>query len=714
MQTIVLLALTMLAPAQGSDALVYPETPRGAVIDDYHGTAVPDPYRWLEDDVRESSKVSDWLDAQNEVTFDYLETIPQRQEIRERLEELWNYEKITAPFKAGGRYYFYANDGLQNQYVLYGMDSLGDEPSVIIDPNAWSKEGTTALNGLSFSKDGRYMAYGVSDGGSDWKSWKVRDLKTGTDLTDDIEWSKFSGAAWRPDGSGFFYARYDAPKEGTGLVAANENQQLWYHVPGTDQSKDVLVHREPDHPEWGFSPSVTEDGRYLIVNIWQGGEPSRVSIADLSTDDWTLKPLIPHFENAWTFVGNDGGTLFFMTDRDASRGRLVAIDQDSPSEIREIIPENEATLRGVSHVGNSFIANYLSDASSHVQRYAMDGTLMENIQLPGIGTASGFGGRSDDMETFYSFSSFTTPPSSYRVDLATGKSELLRQAEVDFNPDDYVVQQVWYQSADGTMVPMFLTYKKGLVRDGNTPTLLYGYGGFNIALTPYFSPSRIAWLERGNIYALANLRGGGEYGEAWHQGGMMDNKQNVFDDFIAAGEWLIENGYTSPKNLGIQGGSNGGLLVGACMTQRPDLWGACIPSVGVMDMVRFPEFTIGHAWTKEYGDPKDADEFPAIWAYSPYHRLQDGTSYPPTMVTTADTDDRVVPAHSFKYAAALQHAHEGDAPVILRVDRSAGHGAGKPTSMKIDEVADTWAFLEANLADSESIEVTEQVDVPVR
>ncbi len=714
MHTVALLTLSLLALPQGDHAIVYPESPRGNVVDDYHGTRIADPYRWLEADVRESQTVSDWVDAQNEVTFGYLETIPQRQDIRDRLERLWDYEKIRAPFKSGGKYYYYGNDGLQNQYVLYGMDSLDDDPVVIIDPNTWSEDGTKALSGLSFSDDGRYMAYAVSEGGSDWKTWKVRDLKNGSDLADSVEWSKFSGAAWRPDGSGFFYSRYDAPEGGSGLVEANQHQQLWYHVPGTDQSDDILIHRDEEHPQWGFSSSVTEDGRYLVVNTWQGGEPTRVSVADLSTDDWSLKPLIPHFENAWTLVGNEGSTLYFVTDREAPRGRLVAIDLDTPTEILEIIPEDDATLRGVSHVGNSFIANYLSDASSDIRRHSIDGKMMQQIELPGIGTAGGFGGRTDDMETFYSFSSFTTPPSNYRVDLETGESTLLKQAEVDFNPSDYVVQQVWYQSKDGTMVPMFLCYKKGLVRDGKTPTLLYGYGGFNIALTPSFSPARIAWMERGNIYALANLRGGGEYGEAWHQGGMLDNKQNVFDDFISAGEWLIENGYTSPSNLGIQGHSNGGLLVGACMTQRPDLYGACLPAVGVMDMVRFPEFTIGHAWTREYGDPRTADEFPAIWAYSPYHNLEEGTAYPPTMVITADTDDRVVPGHSFKYAAALQHAHDGEAPVILRVDRSAGHGAGKPTDKRIDEVADAWAFLEANLVDDSSVVGTEQVDVPVR
>ena len=678
--------------------LTYPETTRQNVVDDYHGTQVGDPYRWLEDDVRTSEAVADWVKQQNKVTFDYIDKLPQRDEIRSRVQELWDYEKISTPFKAGGRYYFLSNDGLQNQSVLKTMDTLDGEPRVLLDPNTWTEDGTKALSGYSFSKDGRYMAYGVSTGGSDWKSWKVRDLKTGKDLPETVEWSKFSGASWRPDGSGFFYARYDAPDEGEGLVDANRNQQLWYHVPGTSQSEDRLVHRDPDHPVWGFSPSVTEDGRYLVVSIWQGGEPNRVSVADLSSDNWELKPLIDNFESAWSIVGNNGSMLYFMTDNEAPRSRLVGIDLNEPEVINEIIPESKDTLRRISHVGGGFIGQYLADASSKAVRFDLDGNRIESIELPGIGTAGGFGGQSDDTETFYSFSSFTTPPTSYHLDLKTGTSTMLRQAEVAFDPNDYVVNQVWYQSADGTMVPMFICYKKGLERNGNTPTLLYGYGGFNIALTPYFTPSRIAWMERGNIFALANLRGGGEYGEDWHQGGMLDNKQNVFDDFIAAGEWLIANNYTSPQNLGIQGHSNGGLLVGACMNQRPDLYGACIPAVGVMDMVRFPQFTIGHAWTKEYGDPSNADEFPAIWAYSPYHRLEGGTKYPATMVMTADTDDRVVPGHSFKYAAALQHAHAGDAPVLIRIEQSAGHGAGKPTSMKIDETADIFAFLEENLS----------------
>ncbi|MCH2134428.1 MAG: prolyl oligopeptidase family serine peptidase [Phycisphaerales bacterium] len=707
-----ILALAFLSAPPADAGLTYPESRREAVVDDYHGVQVSDPYRWLEQDVRESQEVSDWVDAQNEVTFGYLHALPGRSEIRSRVEELWDYEKIGAPFKAGGRYYYYANDGLQNQYVLYGMDTLEDEPQVVLDPNAWSDDGTIALSGLTFSDDGRYMAYGVSEGGSDWKTWKVRDLSAGQDLDDSVEWSKFSSAAWRPDGSGFFYSRYDAPPEGEGLVEANANQQVWYHVPGTDQSQDRLVHRDDAHPDWGFSSSVTEDGRYLVASIWRGGEPNRVSVADLSTDDWTMKPLIDNFESAWSLVGNDGSMLYFKTDNQAPRGRLVGIDLDDPSTVQEIIPESSATLRGVSQVGNGFIAQYLDNASSRVHRFDMAGKRISEIELPGIGTASGFGGKSDDMETFYSFSSFTTPPSTYRFDLATGKTTLLKQAEVDFDPNDYVVRQVWYQSKDGTMVPMFLSYKKGLVRDGNTPTLLYGYGGFNIAITPSFSPARLAWMERGNLYAVANLRGGGEFGEDWHQDGMMANKQHVFDDFISAGEWLCENDYTSPANLGIQGHSNGGLLVGACMNQRPDLFGACLPGVGVMDMIRFPKFTIGHAWRKEYGDPEKADEFETLWAYSPYHRLESGTAYPATMVTTADTDDRVVPGHSFKYAAALQRAHDGDQPVLIRIERAAGHGAGKPTSKRIDEVADAWSFLEMHLADGATVIESDQVSAP--
>tara|TARA_B100001059_G_scaffold65168_2_gene61346 strand:+ start:1168 stop:3285 length:2118 start_codon:yes stop_codon:yes gene_type:complete len=697
---ILLTCFLLVQPAQSN--LDYPDTPRGSTVDDYHGTAVADPYRWLEEDVRTSDRVSDWVDAQNEVTFGYLNEIPQRNEIRDRIETLWDYEKYRAPFKVDDRYYYYANDGLQNQYVLYGMDSLDSEPEIVLDPNTWSDDGTVALSGLGFSQDGQYMSYGISKAGSDWKSWKIRDLETGADLSDSVEWSKFSGTAWRPDGSGFFYARYEAPKDGEGLIEVNENQELWYHVPGTSQDKDVLVHRDSDNPTWGFSPTVSEDGRYLIISTWRGGEPNKVSYVDLSKDDWTVVPLIDNFDNAWSFVGNDAGYLYFNTNMDSPRGRLVGFDIADPTVVREIIPEQESTLRGISHIGNGFVAQYLKNASSKALRYDIDGRLIGSIDLPGIGTASGFGGRHDDDETFYSFSSFTTPPSIYRVDLKTNEQTLLRQAEVDFNPDDFVVNQVWYQSADETLVPMFLCYKKGLVRDGSNPTLLYGYGGFNIPLTPYFSPTRITWMERGNVYAVANIRGGGEFGESWHDAGTFSRKQNVFNDFIAAAEWLVENKYTSPENLGIQGGSNGGLLVGACMTQRPDLFGACLPAVGVMDMVRFPEFTIGHAWTKEYGDPKDPEQFKAIWEYSPYHRLESGTSYPPTMVTTADTDDRVVPGHSFKFAAALQNAHKGEAPVLIRVERSAGHGAGKPTSMRIDEAADTYAFLEANLSPQRS------------
>ena len=697
---ILITCILLVTPAESK--LDYPDSPRGTTVDDYHGTAVADPYRWLEEDVRTSDRVSDWVDAQNEVTFGYLKGIPQRDEIRDRIETLWDYEKFRAPFKVDDRYYYYANDGLQNQYVLYGMDSLDAETTVVLDPNTWSDDGTVALSGLGFSQDGNFMSYGVSRAGSDWKSWKIRDLRTGKDLPESIEWSKFSGTAWRPDGSGFFYSRYEAPKDGDGLIEINENQELWYHAPGTGQDKDVLVHRDPANPTWGFSPSVSEDGRYLIISTWRGGEPNMVSYVDLSRDEWTVVPLIDNFDNAWSFVGNEGETMYFNTNMDAPRGRLVAFDLSTPSEVREIIPQQESTLRGISHIGNGFIAQYLADASSKAMRYDMNGKFLGSIDLPGIGTASGFGGRHDDEETFYSFSSFTTPPSIYRVDLRTNEQTLLRQAEVDFDPQDFVVNQVWYESADGTLVPMFLCYKKGLVRDGANPTLLYGYGGFNIPLTPYFSPTRITWMERGNIYAVANLRGGGEFGESWHDAGTFSRKQNVFDDFIAAAQWLIDNKYTSPSNLGIQGGSNGGLLVGACMTQRPELFGACLPAVGVMDMVRFPEFTIGHAWTKEYGDPRDPEEFKAIWEYSPYHRLQPGTDYPPTMVTTADTDDRVVPGHSFKFAAALQHAHVGDDPVLIRVERSAGHGAGKPTSMRIDEAADTYAFLEANLAPQRS------------
>ena len=684
--------------AMAAEKITYPASKKIDHVDDLHGTKVPDPYRWLEDDVRESKDVAAWVEAENKVTMSYLEAIPQRDAIRKRLTELWNYEKYSAPFKAGSRYFFFKNDGLQNQSVLYKQDSLEAEPTILIDPNAWSKDGTVALGSTSFSDDGRYMAYSVADAGSDWNTWRILDVETGRLLEDELKWIKFSGAAWTNDNRGFFYGRYDAPPPGAAFQKTNLNQKVYYHRVGTPQSQDVLVYKRPDEPTWGFGLRVSEDGRYLIITVWKGtNDKYRILYKDLTEPYGMPIELIDHFNDEYSFIGNDGTTFYFVTDLQASRKRVVAIDTRNPSVIREVIPQAAETLAGADIIANQFVLTYLKDAKTQVKVHAMDGRLIREVQFPGIGSATGFTGKRTETETFYSFSSFATPPSIFRYDLLTGESKLLRRAAVKFNPDDYEVKQVFYSSKDGTRVPMFVAHKKGLKLDGSNPTLLYGYGGFSISLTPSFSVSRLAWMEMGGVFAMPNLRGGGEYGEEWHTAGTKLKKQNVFDDFIAAGEWLIKNNYTQPAKLGIQGGSNGGLLVGACMTQRPDLFGACLPAVGVMDMLRFHKFTAGRFWVDDYGSADNPDEFKALLAYSPYHSLKAQMRYPATLVTTADTDDRVVPGHSFKFAARLQEYHTGEAPVLIRVETRAGHGAGKPTSKLIEETADLWAFLVKNL-----------------
>ncbi|MHC4990030.1 MAG: prolyl oligopeptidase family serine peptidase [Planctomycetota bacterium] len=691
-----LIVSLFLVPSVSAQDVTYPETTRTDRRDEYHGKAVPDPYRWLEASAREDAKVESWVDAQNEVTFGYLRSIPERNRIEQRLTRLWNYERYTAPFKAGGRYYFFKNDGLQNQNVLYVMEGLEDEPRVLLDPNRWSADGTVALSGTAFSDDGRYLAYGVAEAGSDWKHVRIREVATGRDLPDRVDWVKFSTPSWTLDGEGFFYSRYDAPAAGDQHQLVNKFQKLYYHRVGTSQDQDVLVYHRPDEPDWGFGGQVTEDGRYLVITIWKGTDDKyRIMYKELGEPYGMPVHLVGDFDADYAFVGNDGPVFYFKSDLDAPRGRLLAIDVRQPQREHwsEIIPESAATLRGVSLVGNMLIASYLEDARSVVRIHRMDGRFLRDVSLPGIGTAGGFGGKQAHTETFYSFSSFATPPSIFHYDLISGTSTLLRRASVDLNPDEYAVRQVFYTSKDGTRVPMFICHRKGLELDGSNPTLLYGYGGFNIPLTPSFSITRVAWMKMGGVFAMANLRGGGEYGEAWHKAGTKLRKQNVFDDFIAAAEWLIENDYTRPEKLAIQGGSNGGLLVGACMTQRPELFGACLPAVGVMDMLRFHKFTIGWAWIDDYGSSDDPEEFEALRRYSPYHNLRPGTAYPATLVTTADTDDRVVPGHSFKFAAALQYAQAGDEPVLIRIETRAGHGAGKPVEKRIEETADTLAFL---------------------
>jgi len=683
------------AVAAGEAALDYPETRTVEHVDTYHGVEVPDPYRWLEADVRESEEVRRWVEAQNQVTFGFLEAIPEREAIGSRLTGLLDYERYSAPSKEGGRYFFLKNDGLQNQSVLFTQRTLLEEPRVLLDPNEWSADGTVALGGLGVSPDGRYAAFARAEAGSDWRVWRVLEIDSGEELADELRWTKFTNAAWTGDSQGFFYSRYPEPEEGTEYQAVALDQKVYYHRLGTPQSEDVLVYERPDQPELGYFFEVTDDGRYLVIAAAKGTSGNLVLVKDLAEPYGMPVEIVGDQEHDFYPAGNDGPVLFFTTDFEAPRQRLVGIDLRRPGRQhwREVIPESEDTLAQVSLVGNLFAATYLEDAKTRVRLFSLEGEPVRDVELPGIGTASGFNGRRTDSETFYAFSSFATPPSIFRYDLASGQSTLLRRAEVDFEPEAYAVEQVFFTSKDGTRVPMFLTHRKGLELDGSNPTLLYGYGGFKVSLTPSFSPARIAWLEMGGVFAVVNLRGGGEYGESWHQAGTTVHKQNVFDDFIAAAEWLIENRYTRPEKLAIQGGSNGGLLVGAAMTQRPELFGAALPAVGVMDMLRYHQFTAGRFWVDDYGSAEDPEQFRALHAYSPYHNLRPGTDYPATLVTTADTDDRVVPAHSFKFAARLQETQAGADPVLIRIETRAGHGGGKPVSKILDEGADVLAFL---------------------
>jgi prolyl oligopeptidase len=674
--------------------LSYPVAKKVDQTDDYHGTKVADPYRWLED--ANSAETKAWVDAENKVTQSYLAQIPQREAIRQRLTQLWNYERYSVPYKEGGRYFFSRNDGLQNQAVLYTMKSLSDTPRMLLDPNTLAADGTVALAGMAVSPDGKLLAYSTAASGSDWNEIRVRDVDSGKDLEDHIQWVKFSSTAWTRDGKGFFYSRYDAPKEATKLADVNYFQKLYFHKLGTPQSADVLVYDRPDEKEWGFQAQTTDDGRYLLIQATKGtAHKYRVFYKDLSKPDSPVMPLIDNFEAAYGFIDNVGSVFYFSTDRNAPRQRIVAIDLARPQESnwKTIVPESQQTLQAAHMINNQIVAEYLADARSVVKVADLKGKPVREIKLPGIGSVSGFGGKRGDGETFFSFTGFTTPTTIYRLDMKSGASTVFRQPKVAFNPADYETRQQFYTSRDGTKVPMFIVSKKGLKLDGSNPTYLYGYGGFNISMTPGFSPANLAWMEMGGVYVVANLRGGGEYGEAWHEAGTKLKKQNVFDDFIGAAEWLVDNKVTSPSKLAIGGGSNGGLLVGAAMTQRPELFAAAIPQVGVMDMLRFHKFTIGWAWTSDYGSSENPDEFKALVKYSPLHNLKPGTCYPATMITTADHDDRVVPAHSFKFAATAQAAQAGGNPVIIRIDTKAGHGAGKPTSKQIEEVADRWGFL---------------------
>lgn len=668
----------------------YPVAARGTHTDDYFGTSVPDPYRWMED--VESPEVAAWVEAENALAQPFLESLPSHEWITNRLTELWNYERFGVPFKEGGLYFFSRNDGLQNQDVIYVTERLDAEPRILLDPNGFSEDATVALAGMSVSPDGRHVAYATSDGGTDWNTWHVREVSTGEDLSDAVGFTKFTSASWLPNGSGFFYSRYPVGPDGEGDGQAQV--RIYFHRVGTDQEADELVYAVEDSETRNPYGTVTEDGRYLVIDLFEGYDANAVYYRDLGAPNGSVIRILDDWDALYTFLGNDGPVFYFHTNKDAPRNRVVSLDIRNPGALEEIIPEARETLESASYVGGYFIAQYLKDAAAQVRVFDGSGGLVREVDLPGIGSASGFGGHADDPETFFSFQSYTVPPTIYRYDLSTGEASVFRAAEVDFDSSEFETRQLFYTSKDGTRVPMFVTYRAGLERNGQNPTLLYGYGGFNVAETPYFSVSRLVWLEMGGVFVSANLRGGSEYGEEWHLAGTKTRKQNVFDDFIAAAEYLIQEGFTSSERLGVQGGSNGGLLVGAVITQRPDLFGAALPAVGVLDMLRYHTASANaRQWSSDYGLSENEEEFQALHAYSPYHNVEEGTCYPPTLITTADRDDRVVPWHSFKFGAALQHAQGCDNPILVRVETRAGHGAGKPTWMRIEEIADAWAFL---------------------
>ena len=692
---LVLCTGTVLAQQNGDvTKLNYPAAPTSNQVDDYHGTKVADPYRPLEDP--DSAPTRAWIEAENKLTFGYLEQIPAREKIRARMKELMNFERFTVPQKRGTRYFYSHNTGLQNQGVLYWLAAKDAEPKLLLDPNTLSADGTVAVSGREISDDGELLAYSLATSGSDWVEWHVRRVSTGKDLPDVIKWSKFSGASFTKDSKGFFYSRYDEPKAQSMLRDSNYYQKLYYHKLGTPQSEDALIYKRDDQKEWGFQGFVTDDGRYLIIHISEGTDPkNRVYYKDLTKPASDVVALLDEKDAVYSFIDNDGPIFWFVTNLNAPLSRVIAIDTRHPQREhwKTVISESTETLQGATVLDNKFVASYLKDAHSEIKIFDLSGKYLRTVDSPGLGTMEGFGGKRTDKETFYSFTSYSTPETVYHYDLASGRSTVFRKPAIKFNPDDFETKQVFFHSKDGTRVPMFITAKKGVKLDGTNPTLLYGYGGFDVSLTPTFKVSSLVWMEMGGIYAVATLRGGGEYGEPWHLAGTKLRKQNVFDDFIGAAEWLIANKYTETSKLAILGGSNGGLLVGAAITQRPELFGAAIPAVGVMDMLRFHRFTIGWAWTSDYGSSDDPEEFKAIYKYSPLHNLKPGTKYPPTLILTADHDDRVVPAHSFKFAATMQAAQAGAAPVLIRIETKAGHGAGKPTSKAIDEVADEWSFL---------------------
>jgi len=688
---ILLLSFTII----GKIKMEYPKTKKVEQFDNYFGTKVADPYRWLENDT--SAETSAWVKAQNKVTFSYLDQIPFRADMKRRLTKIWNYAKYGIPFKEGKYYFFFKNDGMQNQSVLYIQEGLNGKPEVFIDPNTFSADGTISLNNVVASHDAKYMAYTLSTGGSDWNEIFVMDIASGKKLSDHLKWVKFSGIAWEKDG--FYYSRYDEPKKGGVLSGKNQYHQVYYHKIGTAQEQDKLIYKNKDYPLRNYTAATTEDEKYLFLYETESTSGNALYIKDLSKAEDNFTLIAKGFDFDYNVVDNIGDKILILTNRNAPRNKLIQISfpYSDTTKWKNIIPEQKEVLQQVQIIGGKIFTEYMKDAYSKAYIYSLEGKLLSDMELPGIGTLAGINGKKNDNIAFYAYTSFTFPTTIYKYDMLKNKSEVFKKPDIDFVSADYETKQVFYESKDGTGIPMFIVHKKGIKLDGNNPVLLYGYGGFNVSLTPNFSISRLVFLENGGIYAVANIRGGGEYGEDWHKAGIKLNKQNVFDDFIAAAEYLISSKYTSSQKLAISGGSNGGLLVGACMTQRPDLFKVAMPAVGVMDMLRFHKFTIGWAWAADYGSSEDPEMFKYLYGYSPLHNIKDGVSYPATLVTTADHDDRVVPAHSFKFIATLQEKHKGDNPVLIRIETMAGHGAGKPTSKLIEEATDFWAFVFYNL-----------------
>ena len=705
MKILVFVALALFAASLAS-ARPYPQAPTSDQVDDYHGTKVADPYRPLEDPDAPTTRA--WIEAENTLTRAYLDAIPERAAIEKRLKELWNYERYSSPFRQGGRYFFTKNDGLQNQSVLHVLDRLGGTPRVLLDPNTLSKDGTVSLSGYAVSQDGRLLAYGTSAAGSDWNEWKVRDVDTGADRPDLLQWIKFSGASWAPDGSGFYYSRYDEPEKGRELSAVVKNQKVFFHRLGSPQSGDRLVYSRPDQPDWFFSANVTDDGQWLILSIAEGTSPkNRVYYRKIAAPESDFVRLFDRYDAKYQFIDDVGTTFYFLTDKDAPRGRIVAVDvaaANAEPALKDVVPQAPAAIENASLVGDRFVVDYLQDAASHVKLFSRDGRVEKEIPLPALGTVAGLTGKRTDRETFFSFVSFAYPVRIYRYDFDSGENTIFREPKVPLAPTDFEVREVFYPSRDGTKIPMFLVGKKGtIVPAPNRPTLLYGYGGFDLAQTPTYTARVMTWVERGGLYALACIRGGSEYGEEWHEAGMLGRKQNVFDDFAWAAKWLLAEKYTTSAHLAIHGRSNGGLLIGATVNQHPELFGAAIAQAGVMDMLRYQKFTIGWAWASDYGSSDKPEDFAWLRAYSPVHNVGKGTKYPAVLVLTADHDDRVVPGHSFKYAAAMQAGQAGAAPILIRIETRAGHGGGgdlgSDTSVtkQVEESADILAFLEKNV-----------------